>query len=133
MNYMKQVAEMLGVEPGERFRIEGDEADYWLDTNGLNWIERDVCDTDDTVLVELLVGKKSIVKKPWKPKDGDWYVYDGDWYVYLEVGEELAANRIFLTRIVSRIVSPILHCWHSANVLRHRTKRKRIRTKSSRK
>ena len=76
LNNMEQVAEMLGVKLGEKFKINGDV--YWLDEDGL---------MDDTghqifsTLGRLVVGQYTIEKLPWKPQYGDKYcvvLNDGD-------------------------------------------------------
>lgn len=79
-NYMKQVAEMLGVELGEEFRIRLFSETllprlYKITKNGLmcnkeddrnTWIKSDRID-------DLLTGAQEIIKLPWKPKNGDMY------------------------------------------------------------
>ena len=87
MNYMSEVAKMLGVELGEKFKIHGNEFDsnytYYLTNNGIV-IDKDgyACASND-VLCDLIRGKYTIKRKPWKPNDNDdfWYV-DVDGYVY---------------------------------------------------
>ena len=78
MNYMKQVAEMLGVELGEEFELKdidtGDVCNgkYRLSERGLEY-----CDNYDGewfgsgLLNSLLIGNDEIVKLPYKPKVGD--------------------------------------------------------------
>ena len=85
MNYMKQVAEMLGVELGERFGIKGEAENYRLTQYGLIKCEEEETTYDQTTsdeeLTQLLSGCKKIVKLPWKPKCGKVYYYvraDGD-------------------------------------------------------
>lgn len=100
MNYMKQVAEMLGVELGERFWIGwterrrdteprviidqsafGGNTEYMLSDKGIQ-----LCMTDesgnivrtehpDACLCGLLTGRYFIIKKTWKPKYEDVYWY----------------------------------------------------------
>lgn len=82
MNYMKQIADMLGVEFGEKFKLFDTCAKeelisvYWIDENGM-WTE---CPDDITATVtcawsDILTGFCEIVKLPWKPKDGDMRYY----------------------------------------------------------
>lgn len=74
MNYMKQVAEMLGVELGEKFRIlypSGDisELCYAINHDGLMNIDNLLC---DSIFRNVLNGKYQIIK-PWKPQNGGRY------------------------------------------------------------
>lgn len=96
MNYMKQVAEMLGVELNEVFEVEDDfrgEMDKKktcrLTEKGLQVHVRvigcrgDITDNwvgDGMLLIGLLSegDRFNIVKKPWMPKDGEtYYTYAG--------------------------------------------------------
>lgn len=74
MNHMKQVAEMLGVELGEKFKIrfhcsiDAEDETYFLKEDyGLCDITGDHIRND--YLGALLTGRCKIVKLPWKPKD----------------------------------------------------------------
>lgn len=82
-NYMQQVAQMLGVELGEEFKIRLFDGTilprlYKFTENGLmrtkeyddrnTWIKSGRNDG-------LLTGTHEIVKMPWKPKNGDTYYY----------------------------------------------------------
>lgn len=72
MNYMAKVAEMLGVELGERFMIEGNACNtYRFEEKGL--ICEGLTSTQVYHLEYLLTGAKAIVKLPWKPKYGKKY------------------------------------------------------------
>lgn len=99
MNYMKQIAEMLGVEMGERFRVRptercnpGDDT-YMIDENGVKRLQKRMNDTefgyrDDETLNRLLNGFDKIVKLPWKPKKDEMYhfidpqggIFPGKWH-----------------------------------------------------
>lgn len=85
MNYYKKIAEMLGVELGEEFRLE----EFRLKENktkniliprykitqeeGLMYsVNRNEFDRS-TMLMSIINGSCSIVKLPWKPKKGDEY------------------------------------------------------------
>lgn len=63
MNYMEQVAKMLGVELDEEFNIEGKDYKYKISKNGVficyeeEWYK--ICDT----LIDILMGKREIIKK----------------------------------------------------------------------
>ncbi|MGN0162851.1 MAG: hypothetical protein ACI4EA_04610 [Candidatus Ornithomonoglobus sp.] len=68
MNYMNQIANLLGVEPGERFDIkDGDsiKKDYYFDESGLR--RKDDCRTPCT-MNKLLNGMSEIVKHPLMDK-----------------------------------------------------------------
>lgn len=88
MNYMKQIAEMLGVELDEEFYLEiveygcyflddrSNKATFKLSLSGImtnyhcdGWESADEC------LVSLLKGAYTIVKKPWKPEECDTVYY----------------------------------------------------------
>ena len=75
MNYMKDVAKILGVELEEEFKIKGFEPIYKITNYGLviktdsnNWREM----SGDTFL-QLIRGDYVIRKLPWQPKDGEKY------------------------------------------------------------
>ncbi|MBQ0035545.1 MAG: hypothetical protein KBT35_01360 [Firmicutes bacterium] len=72
MNYIKQVAEMLGVEVGEEFKIsDTDETlTFHFDEHGLK-SNRDV--EQPYLLSSILNGRREIVKIPFKPKCGEEY------------------------------------------------------------
>lgn len=75
MNYMKDVAKILGVELEEEFKIKGFEPIYKITNYGLviktdsnNWYEM----SGDTFL-QLIRGDYVIRKLPWQPKKGEKY------------------------------------------------------------
>lgn len=76
-NLIPEIAQMLGVELGEEFKIKGyDGLTYKLTDNGLELTTVDGQKTkwfDHGALNSLLKGKMEIVKLPWKPKKGDVY------------------------------------------------------------
>ena len=91
-NLIPQIAQMLGVEIGEKFKVKGDdELTYKFTNNGLVLIQTDgfgleleLADVAAKVaLCSLLNGKDEIVKIPWKPKNGeDYYTFgcvSGKW------------------------------------------------------
>lgn len=76
MNYMKEVAHMLGVELGEVFKISGMDCRFWIDDNGLH-MQDDKGDYDlNALMMALLTGRSKIVYPPWTPKIGDIYYYN---------------------------------------------------------
>lgn len=89
MNYMKQIAQMLGVELEEEFYLKstlngkylssgknkttfklsesGVKYKFIRNTNNYEWCRL------DAILAEVLTGSLEIVKKPWKPQDNEEY------------------------------------------------------------
>lgn len=80
MNYMAEVAKMLGVELGESFYISTNgNIEYVFTANGLFPVNGSV--VCNNTLNELLSGTAYIKRKPWKPKkyESYWLVdEDGD-------------------------------------------------------
>ena len=79
MNHFKQIAEMLGVEPEEEFKVKCKGGIYFTDSkyrlteDGLNevgttWFAHGI-------FADILSGKAEIVKLPWKPKTDEIYYY----------------------------------------------------------
>lgn len=95
MNYMKQIAQMLGVELDEEFYLEdvtdggyyitydNDKPVFKLSNSGMlrkdkhtvsSWI-----DVTHNYLPGLFTGRYTIVKKPWKPqKNEEYYCVNAD-------------------------------------------------------
>ena len=88
-NLIPEIARMLGVEPGEEFKIKGyDGLTYKLTDNGLELTAVDDQKTkwfDHGALNSLLKGKMEIVKLPWKPGfEDEFYTFTlvyGKWKV----------------------------------------------------
>jgi len=78
MNLMPEILEKLGVEVGERFYIE-DRDNYsfgvfFNENYGL--IDGNFgCLLNSNYLVALLKGDAKIIKKPWKPQNGEFGYY----------------------------------------------------------
>lgn len=82
MNYMEKVAEMLGVEFGEIFRLfdtsrkEEETGVFWIDKDGMY---KEYPDGSKARIAfnwdYILTGDSEIVKLPWKPKGGESYWY----------------------------------------------------------
>ena len=75
-NHMPEVAKILGVEIEEEFDIfigNGEKAAYspYKITN--NAIVDCEGDTSPGLLYDLLIGKYTLKKRPWRPKDGEEY------------------------------------------------------------
>lgn len=82
MNYYKKIAEMLGVELGEEFNLKQNktkniirprykitqEEGLMCSTGGEKW-------NRSSSLLAIFSGAYSIVKLPWKPKEGEAYWY----------------------------------------------------------
>lgn len=88
MNYMNQIAQMLGVELDEEFYLESIECGcYFLDDRSkkatfklslsgmMTNYHNDEWKSADECLVSLLEGAYTIVKKPRKPKKDEKYYY----------------------------------------------------------
>lgn len=77
MNKMKEVAHLLGVKLGEKFKITGYEGQlFYFTDDGLICIAD--CDTYKYYyqpLVDLLLGEEKIERIPFKPQHGDFYWY----------------------------------------------------------
>lgn len=87
-NLIPQIAEMLGVEIGEEFKIKGYELTYMItDDKGLmatndspetGWKPANAA---NALFVALLNGTDEIVKLSWKPKAGEQYYSFGSRYI----------------------------------------------------
>lgn len=86
MNYMNQIAQMLGVELDEEFYLESIEYGcYFLDDRSnkatfklslsgmMTNYHNDEWKSADECLISLLEGAYTIVKKPWKPEENEEY------------------------------------------------------------
>lgn len=90
MNYMRQIAHMLGVELGEEFYLKSTLNGKYC-SSGKNKTTFKISDSGmqmklvrnndyewcslDAILAEVLTGRLEIVKKPWKPSHGLRYYY----------------------------------------------------------
>lgn len=77
-NLIPEIAKMLGVELGEKFKIKGDdELTYKFDSDGLKLTHYSGIEiaqiSANVAFVNLVNGKDEIVKLSWKPKKGDTY------------------------------------------------------------
>lgn len=82
-NLIPQIAQMLGVEIGEEFKVKGDDETTYIFTDdglkltydgGIGIVEI----SSDAAFAALVNGKDEIVELPWKPKKGEKYW--GFWY-----------------------------------------------------
>lgn len=89
-NLMPQIAEMLGLQLGEEFKVEtrgGNE--YICNFTMAGLFEHDNKESgsyNKELLAEIICGHAEIVKLPWKPKNGeDYYTFGtsaGKWMVW---------------------------------------------------
>ena len=82
-NHMPEVAKMLGVELGEKFRIIHvgsnkpiSEYDYYFTNKDVEIDKEGRACSGEYLLTHLVYGDYIIKRKPWVPKDGEIY-----WYV----------------------------------------------------
>jgi hypothetical protein len=93
MNYYKQIAEMLGVELEEEFKLKPSCLEkpwnclYRFSKDGLenkysdlSWVK-----CEKGAIDNILIGQTEVIKIPWKPKKGDSY-----WH-YSEVWGEVVS------------------------------------------
>ena len=82
MNYYKKIAEMLGVELGEEFRLKENKTKNIViprykitQEEGLTYsVNRNEFDRSVS-LMSIINGSYSVVKLPWKPEKGELYWY----------------------------------------------------------
>lgn len=77
-NYMTEVAKMLGVEIGEPFDVldeNGEKLAYGPHKITDNVIVDCEGDEGPNLFYDLLRGKYTLQKRPWKPKNGEDYYY----------------------------------------------------------
>ncbi len=79
-NHMPEVAKMIGVELGEKFTFEDLDGEMMgtavIEESGFKLLEYNVNYTNSWfqyTLENLLTGKYTIKRKPWKPKEGEPY------------------------------------------------------------
>lgn len=75
VNLIPQIAQILGVEIGEKFKVKGyNELTYRFDADGLKESfsnrPKEEWTFANAMLGSLLAGKAEIVKLPWKPSEG---------------------------------------------------------------
>ena len=73
MNYMENVAKMLGVELEEEFKIDSSHTIYKFIENGLCFQCGGAWLRADSNLINLIKGNSTILKLPWQPKKGEKY------------------------------------------------------------
>lgn len=86
MNYYKQIAEMLGLELGQEFRIIDshertiDAALFEITEDGLFSKANNLSGKVTLMLDLILSGKCKVVPKPWKLKNGEKYWFYSESY-----------------------------------------------------
>lgn len=77
-NLIPKIAELLGVELGEEFKVKGDnELTYRFTNDGLKLTHDSGIElakiSANVAFVDLVNGKDEIIKLPWEPKVGEKY------------------------------------------------------------
>ena len=122
-NLIPQIAQMLGVEPGEKFKIKGEDElmTYRFNSDGLQVTYDDGIEipyiSTNLALVALVKGEEEIIKLPWRPdyrqmywtfglKDGIWVVVPREWEDY--PAEILLADKgwVFRTKEEAKAALP---------------------------
>lgn len=78
MNLMPEIAKMLGVETWEEFRIKDargkDDTAYRLTDTSLEYFDEAMTNwCGSGRFIDLINGTAEVIKKPFKPKEGEWY------------------------------------------------------------
>jgi hypothetical protein len=81
-NYMEEVAKMLGVELGKRFKIVDvgsnkpiSEFNYYFTDKDIEIDAEGRACSGEYLLTHLIYGDFIIKRKPWKPEDGDSFFF----------------------------------------------------------
>ena len=73
-NYMQDVANILGVELGEEFKLDGRKTKYKFTENGLYFYAPDGWwQCSNALLPKILKGELEIVRLPWQPEESEMY------------------------------------------------------------
>ena len=92
MNYMAEVAKMLGVELGEEFEIKGYPSRYMFINDGI--IDAESGFLCEATLWKLLTNQAFIKCKPWKPKiDERFYVVTIDGGVMYKYWDDCSSHK----------------------------------------
>lgn len=95
MNYYKKIAEMLGVELEEEFKLKPSCLEkpwnclYRFSKDGLenkysdlSWVK-----CEKGAIDNILIGQTEVIKIPWKPKEGELY-----WYYSKTLNQAISRN-----------------------------------------
>jgi hypothetical protein len=101
---MSEVAKMLGVEIGERFRLYDDDreydADYYFLEDGIYVdIPNKNHRANSGLLFDIVSGEYSIKRKPWKPEVGECYHFIDEsgltvWYTWAHSYEDVLLYKL---------------------------------------
>lgn len=102
-NLIPQIAQMLGVEINESFKLAGYDNATFRFTENRFWQENgNLCEERSDILAMLLAGNEIIIKLPWQPKEGDsFYTFTaayGEWSVSLDMWAEEPCNYALLDK-----------------------------------
>lgn len=94
MNLIPKIAEMLGVEIGERFHIKdktGDDAvNYCFFSGSFMYYEQSIGEWQESMRIcDVISGRAEIVKLPFEPKIGDKYFRI---YIYADMGLHIGSH-----------------------------------------
>jgi hypothetical protein len=109
-NHMKEVANMLGVELDERFRVVnrlGDlySSDYYYFTKYNIMVDGTSCTAEASMLLALVSGFYTIQRLPWKPNYNERYYSIGPGGV-LEPGK-------WMDDFIDRALYKLGNCYHT--------------------
>lgn len=105
-NLIPQIAQMLGVEIGEKFKIDTSGDDIFQITESGVWMRKGI-DKEEWVekpfeFVMLCNGDAEVIRLPWKPQEGEsFYTFTaayGEWSVSLDVWAEEPCNYALLDK-----------------------------------
>lgn len=105
-NLIPQIAQMLGVELGEEFKIDTSGDDIFKITESGVWMRKSI-DKEEWLekpfeFVMLCNGDAEIIRLPWEPKEGEsFYTFTaayGEWSVSLDVWAEEPCNYALLDK-----------------------------------
>lgn len=122
-NLIPQIAQMLGVEPGEKFKIKGEDElmTYRFNSDGLQVTYDDGIEipyiSTNLALVALVKGEEEIIKLSWRPdyrqmywtfglKDGIWVVVPREWEDYPAEYLLFKAGWVYRTRAEAETALP---------------------------
>lgn len=122
-NLIPQIAQMLGVEPGEKFKIKGEDElmTYRFNSDGLQVTYDDGIEipyiSTNLALVALVKGEEEIIKLSWRPdyrqmywtfglKDGIWVVVPREWEDYPAEILLLSKGWVYRTRAEAAAALP---------------------------
>lgn len=107
-NLIPQIAKMLGVELGEKFKVDINNEIYQITKNCMyrkkmnDEGQFDMWEEVPRCFIKLLAGNAKIIKLPWQPKEGEsFYTFTaayGEWSVSLDMWAEEPCNYALLDK-----------------------------------